>query len=149
MKVYPEFRINTAFHLRLKFSREESGGCATIGKSRIGFFESLARIASTANAPYKYKDRIAKDRQILIGLAELSLGERFERLQNLKVEIQKMEESLANKRSDSQTEQQKRAILADEDGLIELKCRFALERSEYLARKAITPDFREPAGASG
>jgi len=102
-----------------------------------------------ANAPYKYEHRIAKDRQILIGLAELSLGERFERLQNLKVEIQKMEESLANKRSDSQTEQQKRAILADEDGLIELKCRFALERSEYLARKAITPDFREPAGASG
>jgi len=38
---------------------------------------------------YKYKDRNAKDRKILVGLFELSLSERFERLQNLKLEIQK------------------------------------------------------------
>jgi hypothetical protein len=101
------------------------------------------------NTPYKYKNRAAKDRKILVGLAELSMPERYKRLQKLEFEIQKMEKSLANKRSGSQTEKQKRAILADEDGLIELKCRLALERSEYLTRKAITPDFKEPAGASG
>jgi hypothetical protein len=56
---------------------------------------------------------------------------------------------LANKRSGSRTEKQKRAVLADEDGLIELKCRLALERSEYLTRKEITPDFEKPAGAKG
>jgi hypothetical protein len=97
-------------------------------------------------APFKYKNRNAKDRRILVGLAELSLPERFKRLQKLKLEIEKMEKFLANKRSDPQTEQQKRAILADQDGLIELKCRFALERSQYLTRKEITPDFEEPKG---
>jgi hypothetical protein len=100
-------------------------------------------------AAFKYKDRKAQDRKILVGLVELSLSERFERLQKLKLQIQRMERSLANKRSGSQTEKQKRAILAAEDGLIELKCRFALERSEYLTRKEITPDFEEPAGAKG
>jgi hypothetical protein len=94
--------------------------------------------------PYKYKNRNAKDRKILVGLAELSMTERFERLQNLELEIQEMEKRLANKRSGSETEKQKRAILADEDGLIELKCRFALERAEYLTRKEITPDYQEP-----
>ena len=94
----------------------------------------------------RYKNRNAKDREILIGLVELSMPERFKRLQKLELEIKKMEESLANKRSGSQTEKRKRAILADEDGLIELQCRLALERSEYLTRKAITPDFEEPAG---
>ena len=57
-----------------------------------------------------------------------------------------MEELLAKKRSGSQSEKQKRAIVADEDGLIELKCHLTLERSEYLTRRAITPDFEEPAG---
>jgi hypothetical protein len=99
------------------------------------------------NAPYKYKERNAKDRQILVGLAKLSMPERYKRLQRLEFEIQKMEKSLANKRSGSHTEKQKRAILADEDGLIELKCRLAVERSEYLTRKEITPDFDEPTGA--
>jgi hypothetical protein len=99
--------------------------------------------------PFKYKNRNAKDRKILVGLAELSLPDRFKRLQKLKLEIQKMEEFLANKRTGSHTEKQKRAFMADEDGLIELKCRFALERSEYLTRKEITPDFDEPAGAKG
>ena len=96
----------------------------------------------------RYKNSRARDREILVGLAELSMPERFKRLQKLELEIQKMEKFLANKRSGSQTEKQKRAILADQDGLIELKCRFALERSEYLTRKEITPDFEEPAGAS-
>ncbi len=101
------------------------------------------------NTPYKYKNRNAKDRNILVGLAELSMPERYKRLQKLESEIQKMEKSLANKRSGSQTEKQRRAVLVDEDGLIELKCRLALERSEYLTRKEITPDFEEPAGAKG
>lgn len=100
-------------------------------------------------APVKYKDRNAKDREILVGLVELSMPERFERLQRLELKIQKTEELLAKTRSGSQTEKQKRAILAAEDGLIELKCRLALERTEYLARKAITPDFEEPAVAPG
>ena len=96
----------------------------------------------------RYKNSRARDREILVGLAELSMPERFKRLQKLGLEIQKMEKFLANKRSGSQTEKHKRAILAVQDGLIELKCRFALERSEYLTRKEITPDFEEPAGAS-
>jgi hypothetical protein len=108
-----------------------------------------ARIASMTKTPYKYKDRNAKNHKILVGLADLSLPERFKRLQKLKLEIQKMEDSLVNKRSGSQTEKQKRAILADEDGLIELKCRLALERSEYLTRKEITPDFEEAPDAAG
>jgi hypothetical protein len=93
----------------------------------------------------KYKKRNAKDREILVGLAELSMTERFRRLRKLDLEIYKVEKVLANKRSASQTEEQKRSILAKEDGLIELKCRFALERAEYLTRKEITPDFEEPA----
>jgi hypothetical protein len=101
------------------------------------------------NTPYQYKNRAAKDRKILVGLAELSMTERYKRLQKLEFEIQKMEKSLANKRSGSRTKKQKRALLADEDGLIELKSRLALERSEYLTREEITPDFEEPAGASG
>jgi hypothetical protein len=101
------------------------------------------------NTSYKYKNRAAKDRKILVGLAELSMPERYKRLQKLEFEIQKMEKSLANKRNDCQTEKQRRAVLAEEDGLIELKCRLALERSEYLTRKEITPDFEKPAGAKG
>ena len=95
----------------------------------------------------RYQNSRARDREILVGLAELSMPERFKRLQKLRLEIQKMETFLANKRNGCQTAKEKRAILADRDGLIELKCRFALERSEYLARKEITPDFVEPAQA--
>jgi hypothetical protein len=116
-------------------------------KRSYWFSENFARIASMTNTPYRYKNRAAKDRKILVGLAELSMPERYKRLQRLEFEIQKMEKSLANKRSGSQTEKQRRAVLADGDGLIELKCRLALERSEYLTRKEITPDFEEPAGA--
>lgn len=77
------------------------------------------------------------------------MPERFKRLQKLELKIQKTEELFAKKRSGSQTKKQKRAILAAEDGLIELKCRLALERTEYLTRKAITPDFEEPTGTPG
>jgi len=121
--------------------KADSWGYATTG--------NFARIDSMTKTAHKNKRRDAKDREILVGLAELSMPERFKRLQNLKLEIQKMEKFLANKRSGSQTEKQRRAMLADEDGLIELKCRFALERSEYLTRKEITPDFEEPRGGSG
>jgi hypothetical protein len=92
-----------------------------------------------------YRDRYAKDREILVGLTKLSLPERFKRLQELTHKIETAEQSLANKRDGSSTERQKREILADEDGLIELKCRLALERSEYLTVKEITPDYEEPA----
>jgi hypothetical protein len=101
------------------------------------------------NTPYKYKNRNGKDRNILVGLAELSMPERYRRLQKLEFEIQKMGKSLAIREAVRVPEKQKRAILADEDGLIELKCCLALERSEYLTSKEITPEFEEPAGAKG
>jgi hypothetical protein len=89
----------------------------------------------------KYKDRTPKDRQILVGLIKLSLPERFKRLQALMLKIQRLEQSIANKKSGSVTRKQTRGILADEDGLIELKYRLTLERGEYLALKEITPDY--------
>ena len=99
-------------------------------------------------APVKYKNRNVKDREILVGLAELSMPERFKRLQKLGLEIQKMVKFLADKRTCSETEKQRGAILAAQDGLIELKCRLALERAEYLTLKEITPDFKEEPASS-
>jgi hypothetical protein len=92
----------------------------------------------------KFKGGNAKDRQILVGLTKLSLPERFKRLLDLTLRIQMLEESNSNKKSGSRTQKQRRGILADEDGLIELKRRFTLEKAEYLAIKEITPDYEEP-----
>ena len=46
---------------------------------------NFAAIVSMIKA--RYKNRNAKDREILIGLVELSMPERFKRLQNLELEI--------------------------------------------------------------
>jgi hypothetical protein len=41
----------------------------------------------------------------------------------------------------ARTKKQGRQLLADEDGIIELRIRLGLERSEYLVLKDITPDY--------
>jgi hypothetical protein len=92
----------------------------------------------------EYKGTNAQDRQILVGLKKLSLPERLKRLQELTPQIQKLEESIANKKIGSATQKQRRGILTDEDGLIELKRRLTLEKAEYLAIKEITPDYEGP-----
>jgi hypothetical protein len=91
-------------------------------------------------------DRNAKDRRILVGISKLSLPERFKRLQKLEMTLKNaeagIEKTAGNK---ARTKKQETQLLADEDGIIELRCRLALERTEYLAQKEITPDYEEPA----
>jgi hypothetical protein len=96
-----------------------------------------------------YKQRKSKDSQILVGLSNLSLSDRWKRLQDLTVKLQKGETSLEKKQSGKteRTKKREREILADEDGLIELRYRLQLEKTEYLALKKITPDHEEPAEA--
>jgi uncharacterized protein YyaL (SSP411 family) len=92
-----------------------------------------------------YKPRNAEDSKILVGLAELSLPERWKRLKDLEAKLQEARESLEKNREKKKKSQvEDRAILADENGVIELRCRLSLERSEYLSLKEITPDWEEP-----
>jgi hypothetical protein len=93
-----------------------------------------------------YKQRNSKDSQILVGLSNLSLSDRWKRLRHLTVKLQKAEASLEKKQiaKSERTKKQAREILADEDGVIELRYRFKLEETEYLNLKAITPDYEEP-----
>jgi hypothetical protein len=92
-----------------------------------------------------YKDRNAKDGQILVGISKLSLSERFARIQKLESALKSaqagVEKSANNK---ARTKKQETQLMADEDGIIELRCRLALERTEYLALKEISPDYVEP-----
>jgi hypothetical protein len=92
-----------------------------------------------------YKDRNAKDGQILVGISKLSLPERFARIQKLESTLKSakagVEKSSNNK---ARTKQQETQLMADEDGIVELRCRLALERTEYLALKEISPDYVEP-----
>jgi hypothetical protein len=92
-----------------------------------------------------YKDRNAKDRKILVGISQLSLPERFDRIRKLELAIQKAEADVAEKhRVQSRTKKQEIQLIADEDGVIELRYRLVLERAEYSALKDITPDYVEP-----
>jgi hypothetical protein len=93
-----------------------------------------------------YKQRKSKDSQILVGLSNLSLSDRWKRLQDLARKLRRAEASLEKKRNakSEKTKKQEREILADEDGVIELRYRFKLEEAEYLNLKAITPDYEEP-----
>jgi len=93
------------------------------------------------------KDRNAKDRNILVGIAKLSLPERYKRIQELEVALKNADADFQRKRAlRKRTKQQERQLLADEDGIIELRDRLKLERAEYLNLKEITPDFVEGSG---
>ncbi len=89
-----------------------------------------------------FQSRRSKDAKILIGLKELPLAERAARVADLTQQIQHAERALEKKRASAAAMTQKKrvALLADEDGLMELKHRLALEKSEYLVQKSITPD---------
>jgi hypothetical protein len=92
-------------------------------------------------------DRNAKDRNILVGIAKLSLPERHTRIQELEWALKNAEAELQRKRAvKRRTKQQERQLLADEDGTIELRDRLKLERAEYLNLREITPDFVEGSG---
>jgi hypothetical protein len=92
-----------------------------------------------------YKDRNAKDRQILVGISQLSLPERFRRIRELELAIKNAQTDVEKKTSNkARTKKQETQLVADEDGIIELRCRLALERTEYLALKEISPDYVDP-----
>jgi hypothetical protein len=89
--------------------------------------------------------RKSKDSKILGGLKDLSLAERAAQMADLTKQIEQAEKALGKRRTSSvaMTQRKRVALLADEDGLIELKYRLRLERSEYLVQKSITPDYEE------
>jgi hypothetical protein len=92
-----------------------------------------------------YKDRNAKDRRILVGISKLSLPERFARIQKLESTLKNAQAGVEkNRNNKARTKKQDTQLMTDEDGIIELRCRLALERTEYLALKEITPDYAEP-----
>jgi hypothetical protein len=91
-----------------------------------------------------YKDRNSKDRKIIVGISKLSLPERFRRVQELELALKNAEADVVEKTSNkARTKKQETQLLADEDGLIELRYRLSLEKAEYLALKEISPDFVE------
>jgi hypothetical protein len=90
-------------------------------------------------------DRRAQERQILVGITKLSLPERFKRIQKLEMALKNAEADLEKKRAKKgRTKKQETQLVADEDGLIEIRYRLTLERVEYLAHKEISPDYIEP-----
>jgi hypothetical protein len=94
----------------------------------------------------KYKDRNAKDRKILVGISSLSLPERYKRIRELELVLKTAEGFFEQKQAaKAGTKKQETQLLADEDGIVELRCRLALERTEYLAQKEISPDYEESA----
>jgi hypothetical protein len=97
-----------------------------------------------------YKDRNAKDRKILVRISKLSFPARFKRIQGLEFAVKNAQADVEQKTSNKARDKKQRAqLMADEDGIIELRCRLALERTEYLALKEITPDYKEPVPNSG
>jgi hypothetical protein len=75
----------------------------------------------------------------------LSLPERFKRVKKLEFALKIAETDFAKKQIEkSSTKKQATQLMADEDGIIELRYRLILERAEYLALKEITPDCIEP-----
>ena len=92
-----------------------------------------------------YQDRNAKDGQILVGISKLSLPERFARIQKLESALKSAQAGVAKSTNNTaRTKKQDTQLMADEDGIVELRCRLALERTEYLALKEISPDYVEP-----
>jgi tmRNA-binding protein len=94
----------------------------------------------------KHKDRNAKDRSILVGVSRLSLPERYQRIQELELALKNAEAEFQRKRAVKRRTKQQRQLLADEDGIIELRDRLKLERAEYLNLKVISPDYTEGVG---
>lgn len=94
-----------------------------------------------------YRSRKSKDAKILGGLKDLSLAERAAQMEDLTRQIEVTEKALAKKRMSSVAMNQRKrvALLVEEDGLIELKHRLGLEKSEYLVQRSITPDYEDAA----
>lgn len=94
-----------------------------------------------------YKNRNVKDGKILVGISKLPLPDRYKRIQQLELDLKNAEVAFEWKCAvKTRSKQQETQLLADEDGIIELRNRLALERAEYLALKEITPDYIEDAG---
>jgi hypothetical protein len=92
-----------------------------------------------------YKDRNAKDRQIMMAISSFSLPERYQHLRELEKALKDAEAEFERKqKKQGRTKRQEGQLLADQDGIIELRYRIGLERAEYLAQKEITPDYVEP-----
>jgi hypothetical protein len=93
----------------------------------------------------KYTDRDAKDRQIIMAISSLSLPERYQHLRELETAPREAEAEFERRqKKQGRTQKQEAQLLADQDGIIELRYRIGLERAEYLAQKEITPDYVEP-----
>jgi hypothetical protein len=93
----------------------------------------------------KYQNRNAKDRQILVGISSFSLPERDHHLRELENALREAEVDFERKqKKQGRTKRQEGQLLADQDGIIELRYRIDLERAEYLPQKEITPDYVEP-----
>jgi hypothetical protein len=91
-----------------------------------------------------FQRRRAKDSGIIFDVAHLSLPKRWKRLQQLAKKLTETEAAFEKNRSvRERTKKQQRELLAQEDGIIELKYRLQLEKVEYLNLKMITPDFEE------
>ena len=92
----------------------------------------------------KYTARKARDKAIFVEISKLSLPERYKRIQELEFALKNADAEFQRKQAvKKRTKQQERQLLADEDGIIELRDRLKLERAEYLNLKEITPDFVE------
>ena len=97
----------------------------------------------------KCSDKNSKDRSILVGISKLSLQVRYRRIQELELTLKNAEADLERNRAlKGRTKKQERQLLADEDGVVELRRQLTLERAEYLALKEISPDFVEGGEAS-
>jgi hypothetical protein len=85
-----------------------------------------------------YKDRTAKDRKILVGISKLSLPERFRRIHELELALKSAEADVVEKTSNkARTKKQETQLLADEDGIIELRYRRNTQlRPEFVENKS-------------
>jgi hypothetical protein len=101
-----------------------------------------AENADRAKVRTVYKGRKSKDAKILSALKDLSLAERAAQFTGLTKQIEVTEKALEKKRTPSadKTSRKRVALIAEKDGLIELKYRLGLERSKYLVQKSITPE---------
>lgn len=70
---------------------------------------------------------------------------RFQRVRELERALKTAQAGFDSKKAaKTSTKKQETQLVADEDGIIELRSRLVMERAEYLAQKEITPDYVEP-----
>jgi hypothetical protein len=85
-----------------------------------------------------YMSRESKETKILVRLHGLSLEQREAQIELLKKQIEKAEKLIVEL-GVCTTRKNRIALVAAEDDLLELKYRQALEKSEYLVQKTISP----------